>query len=182
MSNHKSSTVFVPQKPQGGTINDAKSAQPRRRRKHESCDRTNFADTYQYHDPQYYQDPSRWSAFLTSHMDLLQAKEWFRDTYSDACNHEAERHLHRRMVQSICHALDAAYAQPSIVQNKAWQESQRLLITNLIIQAERYQGASDLELAALNQAFDEKPQAPYIRDAFTRAAERLTTAGNMVYD
>eukprot|EP00760_Papus_ankaliazontas_P006560 PhM_4_TR1308/c3_g3_i7/m.105492 len=139
-----------------------------------NTERSSFRETYEYHAPAFYQEPAMWATFLKTRMDLVQAKAWFSDTYKDVYSHEVERHLHQRLVQSVCLSLDAAYAQPSIIMNKAWQESQRLVIISLVLQAEKYFGASELELAALDQAFNEQSQAPYIREAFTRAAEHIT--------
>eukprot|EP00760_Papus_ankaliazontas_P010439 PhM_4_TR14270/c2_g4_i6/m.4961 len=105
-----------------------------------------YTSTYEFHKPEFYQEPAMWATFLKTRMDLAQAKTWFKETCNDTYNHEAERNLHQRVVLSLCYALEAAFAQPGLVVSKAWQESQRLLITSLVVQTERYHGATDQEL------------------------------------
>lgn len=129
--------------------------------------------THEYHKQEFYQEPAKWTLFLKAGLDLEKAKAWFEKKYAETFSHPAERELHQGVVRAIQLGLTTAYEVPSITLCKPWQEEQRTLIERMIVQKERFDGAADHELTALNAAFHNKSSADYVKQAYKRAAERL---------
>jgi hypothetical protein len=129
-------------------------------------------DTAALHYPEYYEDPKQWARLLKEPLDREMMVQYFA-RYQSKWVHSAEKETVREITEAVQSLVRLAYDMPSVTMNPHFLATTKKLITRLILQDKRAEGAAPIEVEALRQGLSAHNQAPWIQQGFTRAADRL---------